>query len=84
MARKMTHQETLAWQHGFEAAREAERSLTRHEPVNVERSIRLALALIETCRRQGIWPGSGSEAERERSATVVRERWIKLKQAFRL
>lgn len=83
MARKMSHQDTLAWQHGFEAARKAERSLTRHEPVNVERSIRLAMSLIEICRRQGIWPSSGSEAERERSLTTVREKWIKLKQAFR-
>lgn len=83
MASKMTHQGMLAWQHGFEAARKAERLLTRREPVNVERSIRLTLSLIEICQRQGIWPRSGSEVERERSATVVRERWIKLKQAFR-
>jgi len=83
MAVKMTHQDTLAWKQGFEAAREAERSLTRREPVNVERSIRLSLALIETCRLQGIWPSSGSKSERERSVTAVRERWIKLKQAAR-
>ncbi len=55
MADKMTHEDALAWKHGFEAAREADRSLTRREPVNVERSIRLAMALIETCRQQGIF-----------------------------
>ena len=83
MASKMILEAALAWKRGFEAARDAERSLTRREPVNVERSIRLSLALIETCRRQGIWPGAGATSERERSVTAVRERWIKLKQAFR-
>lgn len=80
MADKMTQEDTLAWKHGFEAAREAERSLTRREPVNVERSIRLSLALIETCRCQGIWPSAESMSEREHSVIAVRERWIELKQ----
>ena len=83
MADKMTHEDALAWKHGFEAAREADRSLTRREPVNVERSIRLAMALIETCRQQGILFNSRSEMARERSDAAVRERWINLKQAFR-
>jgi hypothetical protein len=83
MADKMTRQETLDWKKGFEAAREAERLLTRREPVNVERSIRLALALIEICRRQGIWPDAGSRSVRERSEIAVRERWGKLKMALR-
>ena len=83
MAFEMTAEAARAWKRGFEAARDADRSQTRRESVNPERSIRLALMLIETCRRHGIWPEPGSRSERERAATAVRERWIKLKLAFR-
>lgn len=81
MSNQMTANRALAWKRGFEAAREAARTLTRREPVDIEHSVRLALDLIETCRRQGIWPGSNSD--RERSVATVRDRWIKLKRTLR-
>jgi hypothetical protein len=83
MAENMTRKEALDWKHGFEAAREAERSLIRREPVNVGRSVRLALALIEICGRRGIFPSGVPGSERERFELAARERWAGLKRALR-
>lgn len=80
MANNCSREDALSWQRGFEAARELERTLTRHEPVDPERSFRLALSLIEIVRRLGIWE---NEEERERSVSVVREKWLRLKQSLR-
>ena len=48
----MTKKDILKWKSGFEAARKVDCHLIRQEPIDPERSIRLALELIKIIREQ--------------------------------
>lgn len=77
----MEKAQVLAWIHGFEAARDAERALARREPVDPGRSLALGLSLIEWARRSG---GGvlGRDRRRDEEVRSVRERWAKLWRAI--
>jgi len=78
----MNRDDVLRWESGFRAACREERRLIRHEGVNCERSIRLALSLIEVTRQKhprGAVPSDDRVWERE--VKIVRERWCQLKKA---
>jgi len=79
----MDKQQVLAWQRGFERARDAERAQARCEPLDLNRSIRLALSLIAFCRKQGAWSSMLEDPIRAREVEEVRRRWVKLKEALR-
>ncbi len=79
----MNQNDVFRWQSGFLAARREERRLIRHEGVNSERSIRLALALIEAARQQHKQKTVFSaDPTRERNVNNARDRWRQLKKAF--
>jgi len=46
------------------------------------RSIRLALALIDTCRNQGTWIDAGKDKVWDEEVNEVRKRWGKLRKAM--
>lgn len=79
----MKKEDVLAWIHGFEAAREVERDLARKEPVDSAGSMAIGLTLTEFARRC-----SGGDLGRDRArdddVRIVRERWAKLRRAYRL
>lgn len=81
MAAKLEKASALAWLSGFEAARQVDRERLRQEPVDCQRSIRLALGLM-TC----IYERGGLTVEdtrmREQEVDQVRRRWVALKKAF--
>ncbi len=70
----------MAWRRGFETAREMERVLTTREPVDVQRSLGIALELIEAALRRD--PSGGRSGAWERDVERVRERWRALKRAY--
>jgi hypothetical protein len=76
----MDKQQVLAWQRGFELAREAEHELVRREPLDLNRSIRLALSLIELCRKQDSWSSVLDDPIRLQEVEKVRRRWSRLKE----
>ncbi len=78
----MTKKDILIWKQGFEAAREVERQLTRREPLDSERSVRLALALIQICRKQGAWPAFKRDKIWDDEVSRVREQWVRLRKAM--
>lgn len=78
----MTKKDILKWKSGFEAARKVDCHLIRQEPVDPERSIRLALELIAVCRKLGIWSKPGSDILRERQVKIIREQWATIRKAF--
>lgn len=79
----MKKEEVLSWIRGFEAARAVERDLARKEPVDSAGSVATGLSLTEFARRYG-----GGELGRDRArdddVRIVRERWAKLRRAYRL
>ncbi|MEK7449486.1 MAG: hypothetical protein AAB019_08380 [Planctomycetota bacterium] len=80
----MNKNDLLKWENGFKAAREMECRLIRKQPLNQERSIRLALLLVDLCRQQGVWPIRDSQNQvREREVNIVRDRWKILKKAVK-
>lgn len=83
MTTRMKKEDVLAWIHGFKAAREVERDLARTEPVDSAGSVAIGLSLTEFARRCG-----GGELGRDRTrdddVRIVRERWAKLRRAYRL
>ncbi len=83
MTTRMKKDRVLAWIHGFEAAREAERDLARNEPVDSAGSVAIALSLTEFARRCG-GEGFGRDQARDDDVRIVRERWAKLRRAYRL
>lgn len=78
----MIKEDIFTWKQGFEAAREAQRHLTRKEVMDPHRSIRLALALIDACRKQAVWPIAGKDKIWDDKVRRVRERWHHLKKAM--
>ena len=83
MMRKMNKKDVLAWIKGFEAARELERQLSMKDPLDRERSVRLALSLIAACRARGTWPRNViSDTKWEQEVEEVRDRWNDLKKAY--
>lgn len=81
MATQLEKARVLAWLSGFEAARQADRARLRQEPVDCQRSIRLALGLMTYIHGRG---GLTIEDTRIREQAVdhVRQRWVTLKKAF--
>jgi hypothetical protein len=80
MAAKLDKASVLAWLSGFEAARQADRARLRQEPVDCQRSIRLALGLM-TCMHGRGGPTIEDTRMREEAVDQVRERWVTLKKA---
>ena len=82
MTTRMKKEDVLAWIHGFKAAREVERDLARKEPVDSAGSVAIGLSLTEFAGRCG-----GGELARDRTreddVRIVRERWAKLRRAYR-
>jgi hypothetical protein len=81
MATQLEKARVLAWLSGFEAARRADRARLRQEPVDCQRSIRLALGLMKLIRAQGE-PTIEDRRMREEAVDRVRQRWVTLKKAF--
>ena len=81
MATKLEKTRVLEWLSGFEAARQAERERLRQEPVDCQRSIRLALGLMTCIYEQG-GPTAEDTRMREQEVDQVRRRWVALKKAF--
>lgn len=77
----MEKQNVLAWRKGFEAVREVERAVIRSAPLDLKKSVRLGISLIEFCRRQSSWAYALQDPIRMREVEEVRSRWIRLKQA---
>ena len=76
----MNRDDVLRWEAGFRAACREERRLIRYEGVNCERSIRLALSLIEAAgqkNKRGV--ARADDRVWEREVKIVRERWCQLK-----
>jgi hypothetical protein len=78
MATQLEKARVLAWLAGFEAARQADRERLRQEPVDCQRSIRLALGLM-TCIHERGGPTSEDVQMREQAVEQVRQRWVTLK-----
>lgn len=76
----MNRDDVLQWKAGFQAAYREERRLIRDEGVNCERSIRLALSLMEAGGKKNT-RGVATADDRvwEREVKIVRERWCQLK-----
>lgn len=81
MATRLEKNRVLAWLSGFEAARQADRTRLRQEPVDCQRSIRLALELM-TCIHERGGPTIEDIRMREETVEQVRQRWMMLKRAF--
>lgn len=81
MATKLEKDRVLAWLSGFEAARQADRVRLRQEPIDCQRSVRLALELMKLIRAQGEHTIEDRRI-REEAVDHVRQRWITLKKAF--
>lgn len=79
---KMTKEQVLEWKRGFEVVREAERRLVHQGPIDSERSVRLALELIDMCHRQGVWVRPGDDQIWEDQVRIVRKRWLLLKKVL--
>lgn len=81
METKLAKDRVLAWHSGFEAARQTDRARLRQEPVDCQRSIRLALGLM-TCIHGRGEPTIDDTQIREQAVDHVRQRWVTLKKAF--
>lgn len=81
MTTKLEKASVLAWLSGFDAARQADRAPIRHEPVDCQRSIRLALGLMTCIHKRG-GPTIEDIRLREEAVDHVRQRWVALKKAF--
>jgi len=81
MATKLEKATVLAWLSGFEAARQADRARLRQEPVDYQRSIRLALELMTCIHERGGLTIEDTRL-REESVEQVRRRWVTLKKAY--
>lgn len=79
----MKKEDVLAWIHGFEAARGVERDLARKEPVDAAGSVAIGLSLTEFARRCS-GGELGRDGARDDDVRIVRERWAKLRRAYRL
>ena len=80
MATHLEKSRVLAWLAGFEAARQADRERLRQEPVDCQRSIRLALGLMACIHERG-GPRIEDMRMREQAVEQVRQRWVMLKKA---
>lgn len=78
MTTKLEKASVLAWLSGFDAARRADHARIRHEPVDCQRSIRLALGLMAYIHRRG-GPTIKDTQLREEAVDQVRQRWVALK-----
>jgi hypothetical protein len=67
----------LAWLSGFEAARQADRARLRQEPIDRQRSVRLALGLMKLIHAHG-GPAIEDSQIREQALDQVRQRWVTL------
>lgn len=81
MATKLEKDLVLAWLSGFEAARQADRTRLRREPIDCQRSVRLALGLMKCIYGRG-GPTIEDTRIREQGVDHVRQRWVTLKKAF--
>jgi hypothetical protein len=81
MATQLEKDRVLAWLSGFEAARQVDRERLRREPVDCQRSIRLALGLMKCMQTRG-GHTVGDTRIREEAVAQVRQRWVTLKRAF--
>ena len=81
MATQLEKDRVLAWLSGLEAARQADRERLRREPVDCQRSIRLALGLMTYIHGRG-GPTIADARIREQAVDHVRQRWVTLKKAF--
>lgn len=76
----MKRDDVLRWEAGFQAACREERRLIRHEDVNCDRSIRLALSLIDAAGQKNTQcVATADDRVWEREVKIVRERWCQLK-----
>jgi len=80
MQTKLEKERVLAWLSGFEAARQADRERLRQEPIDCQRSIRLALGLMQLIHARG-GPAVEDTRIREEAVEQVRQRWVTLKKA---
>lgn len=81
MAARLEKDRVLAWLSGFEAARQADLARLRQEPIDRQRSVRLALGLIKLIRARG-GPAIEDIQIREQALDQVRQRWVTLKKVF--
>ncbi|MFY4727918.1 hypothetical protein [Nitrospira sp. BLG_2] len=82
MATQLEKNRVLAWLSGFEAARQADRARLRQEPVDRQRSVRLALGLMKLIHARGGYAIEDIQI-REQAVEQVRQRWVMLKKGVR-
>jgi hypothetical protein len=80
MATQLKRDRVLAWLAGFEAARQVDRARLREGPIDCQRSIRLALGLMQLIHARG-GPAVEDTRIREEAVEQVRQRWVTLKNA---
>ncbi len=78
----MEKEQVLAWQKGFQSLHEATREKVRRTPLDLKKSVRLAISLIDFCRERDSWTDSAKNTIRMREVAEVQERWIRLKQVY--
>lgn len=78
----MKKKDVITWRQGFVNAKEIERTLVQREDIDSNRSIRLALALIDTYRKQGAWKKAEKDIIWDEEVNEVRKRWLKLRKVI--